>query len=69
MPFSLNGKKSLIEANVLTVNRIQIGLAHAEVINRIQNIRFPAAVLSNQAINSWTKIDFDVFVIFEIDEV
>jgi hypothetical protein len=52
IPIPLNGEKRFFKMNVLSVNVVQIRLAHAEVMYSIQNVGFTASVFAHQTIYS-----------------
>jgi hypothetical protein len=62
----MNTKKGLIKLDVLTVHTVQVGLAHAQVVNGIKNIGFTHTILSNNGIYITAQLQIQGFVILEI---
>jgi hypothetical protein len=67
-PIALDHEKLLVEADILPVDRVQVGTAHAQVVHRIKHIRFPGTVFPDNTIYTVNQMEFSLFVILEIDQ-
>jgi 3-hydroxymyristoyl/3-hydroxydecanoyl-(acyl carrier protein) dehydratase len=68
-PLALNAKKSLIQPNVLPVQWIQIRFTHAQVMHRIQDVRFSRSVLPHNRVNFWAELKAQEVVVLKVDQV